>query len=511
MADQDTAQNPVQWIDAPEAGGLDAVSVPQLLAQAWRDERTGVLDLTHGQRTRRIRVRKGAPLGVEADADDAFATFLADTGRISAADRLKIEQLADDRGCPQASAALALKLLDAKALYAALRAEARARITETFDWAAGQYRWTDTDAGTSTEDAKARPFDLLSLLQEELPKRWGSDRLFSAILAVEGICGDVAPRNRRIAEKLGSAGAPAAQALSLLDGSRPLGRILGDCAGDPLAAATLWTVAYAGVMRFGADAAEACRSVDFDFEVEVEVEVAATGASATKASTAVAGAASGDAQTEENPKATALREEVGALLGQLADLDHYSALGLEEDANAAQIKKAYFKAAKKYHPDALGRLDLDDLKDDAAQVFARIAEAFEVLSDPDKKKAYDAGGSEEPEIDTARLAQAETSFRKGEILAKMGNFEGALEYFEPAAELWPEEPAYQAGLGWALYKQPRSDLERAAHHLEIALSQAPEDAVIHFRLGLVLRSAGETNRANELIAKARSIEPDVSE
>jgi len=503
--DQDTAQTPAQWIDAPEAGSLNAVCVPQLLAQAWRDERTGVLDLTHGQRTRRIRVLEGAPLGIEADADEAFATFLSNTGRISAPDRLKIEQVASDRGCSQASAALALKLLDPKALYAALRAETRARIAETFDWAAGQYRWTDT--GASAENAKTRPFDLLSLLQEELPKRWGADRLFSAILAVEGLRGDVAPRNRKIAEKLGNAGAPAAQALSLLDGSRPLGRILGDCAGDPLAAATLWTVAYAGVMQFGTAATEDGESVGFDFEVEV----AATGASAAKASVADACAASGDERPKETPKATALREEVGALLGQLQDLDHYSALGLEEDANAGQIKKAYFKAAKKYHPDALGRLDLDDLEDDAAQVFARIAEAFEILSDPDKKKAYDAGGSEEPEIDTARLAQAETSFRKGEILAKMGNFEGALEYFEPAVELWPEEPAYQAGLGWALYKQPQSHVERAMHHLETALSQAPEDAVIHFRLGLVMRSAGETSRANELIAKARSIEPDVSE
>ena len=501
--DQGTTQNPAAWIDAPETGSLDAVCVPQLLAQAWRDERTGVLDLARGQRTRRIRVRRGAPISVEAD--DSFASFLSDTGQISDTDRLKIEQAASDRGCPQASAALVLKLLDAKTLYAALRAETRARIAETFGWAAGQYRWTDTDGGTCTEDAKARPFDLLSLLQEELPKRWGADRLFSAILAVEALCGDGAPRNRKIAEKLGSAGAPAAQALSLLDGSRPLGRILGQCAGDPLAAATLWTGAYAGVIRFGTQPVEDGQTVGIEFEVEVAASVA----SAARASGA--DAASGDARTEENPKATALREEVGALLRQLADLDHYGALGLEEDANAAQIKKAYFKTAKKYHPDALGRLDLDDLKDDAARVFARIAEAFEILSDPDKKKAYDARGSEEPEIDTARLAQAETSFRKGEILAKMGNFEGALEYFEPAVELWPEEPAYQAGLGWALYKQPQPNVERATHHLETALSQAPADAVIHFQLGLVMRSAGETRRANELIAKARSIEPDVSD
>ncbi|MCA9658257.1 MAG: DnaJ domain-containing protein, partial [Myxococcales bacterium] len=88
-------------------------------------------------------------------------------------------------------------------------------------------------------------------------------------------------------------------------------------------------------------------------------------------------------------RGAALRGEIEQLIGQLGDLDHYSALGLEADANAAQIKKAYFKAAKKYHPDALARLGLGDLKEPAAQVFARIAEAFETLSDTEKRAAYD--------------------------------------------------------------------------------------------------------------------------
>jgi tetratricopeptide (TPR) repeat protein len=111
----------------------------------------------------------------------------------------------------------------------------------------------------------------------------------------------------------------------------------------------------------------------------------------------------------------------------------------------------------------------------------------------------------------ARLAQAETSFRKGQVLARMGNFEGALEYLEPAVELWPDEPAYQALLGWALFKKPQADLERASDHLETALIQAPKDAVVTLRLGLVMRARGETNRANELIAQARAIDPDVHE
>lgn len=493
-----------QWIDAPVEGGLDAVSVPHLLAQAWRDERTGVLHLAHGERERHLLVRKGAPITISSPrGDDEFAAFLANTGRIDGAQRVLIERFAAKRGCPQASAALALKLIDAKALYTAMRTETRARIADTFEWRAGQFRWLD--APPEEQDAKtARPFDTLALLQDELPRRWSTDRLFGALVAIEGLHGDITPGHRKIAQKLAGAGETAAHAIGGLDGRRPLGCILGDCAGDLLAAATLWTVAFSGVLRRIAPPRDAAET-RFDFEVEVAAAKKPAAGNTAKGSQGTANEAS------TNAKADALREEIEGLLRQLGELDHFTALGLEEDASAAQVKKAYFKAAKKYHPDALGRLGLDDLKEAAAQVFGRIAEAFEVLSDPQKRKAYEAGAGEEPEIDAARLAQAETSYRKGEILAKMGNFEGALEYFAPAVELWPEEPAYQMGLGWALHKQPRPDHARAVHHLGIALGQAPEDAVVHYRLGLVLRTAGETNRANELIARARAIDPDVSE
>ena len=84
-----------QWIDAPIEGGLDAVSVPHLLAQAWRDERTGVLQLAHGQRERHLLVRKGAPITISSPrGDDEFAAFLANTGRINGAQRVEVERFA---------------------------------------------------------------------------------------------------------------------------------------------------------------------------------------------------------------------------------------------------------------------------------------------------------------------------------------------------------------------------------------------------------------------------------
>lgn len=65
--------------------------------------------------------------------------------------------------------------------------------------------------------------------------------------------------------------------------------------------------------------------------------------------------------------------------------DYYKILGVERDADAAGIKKAYRKLARKYHPDVSKEAD-------AAARMAEVNEANTVLSDPEKRAAYDALG-----------------------------------------------------------------------------------------------------------------------
>ena len=66
--------------------------------------------------------------------------------------------------------------------------------------------------------------------------------------------------------------------------------------------------------------------------------------------------------------------------------DYYEVLGVDKSASDADIKKAYRKVAKKYHPDT------NPGNAEAEEKFKEAAEAYEVLSDAEKRQKYDQFG-----------------------------------------------------------------------------------------------------------------------
>ena len=91
-------------------------------------------------------------------------------------------------------------------------------------------------------------------------------------------------------------------------------------------------------------------------------------------------------------------------------VDYYKILGIDKTAAPKDIKNAYRKLARKYHP------DLNPNNKDAKQKFQEINEANEVLSDPEKRKKFDQYGKDwqhAEEFEKAKQSQRQTSNQGG--------------------------------------------------------------------------------------------------
>lgn len=77
-------------------------------------------------------------------------------------------------------------------------------------------------------------------------------------------------------------------------------------------------------------------------------------------------------------------------MSKLEKLDYYTLLGLERGASTDEIKLAFRKFARRYHPDRFGA-DEEDKLERATKIYRRGSEAYQILLDPVARKAYDQG------------------------------------------------------------------------------------------------------------------------
>jgi curved DNA-binding protein CbpA len=164
----------------------------------------------------------------------------------------------------------------------------------------------------------------------------------------------------------------------------------------------------------------------------------------------------------KNPTPSAPRDEefvaeIRAVAGTISEKNHYEVLGVERDVAASVIQAAFFRLAKRWHPDRLGA-EFSDVKDLAVRVFARMTEAHQTLSNDSARREYDrlqkGSGADAEQEEVQRVLRAVTAFQKAEVFAKRGNLAEAEKQAAVAVENDPEQAEYVALYADVLSQNP---------------------------------------------------------
>ncbi|MDA8433588.1 MAG: DnaJ domain-containing protein [Nitrospiraceae bacterium] len=191
--------------------------------------------------------------------------------------------------------------------------------------------------------------------------------------------------------------------------------------------------------------------------------------------------------------------------GKYVDLGYYGVLGVKPVASLQEIKSAYYRAAKKYHPDIhFSRAD-DLLKNKLSDIFSYVYEAYATLADPEKRREYDKSVSFRPARVASGGEKAKMKFEEGRAAFKKEQYGEAELLFGQATYFDSSVAVYHFYYGLSLFRQAK--VKAAEKAIARAVKLDPFNADYLAELGFVFTTLGFPARAKGLFEKALKISP----
>ncbi len=240
-----------------------------------------------------------------------------------------------------------------------------------------------------------------------------------------------------------------------------------------------------------------------------------------------------------DPMQTA-KQEAAEAANELADLDtflerlskasdYYEVIGLAPEADANEIKLAYYALARRYHPDRFHIQSGTPQHARISSAFARVTQAYEALTDANARSAYDAAlersrrfsrggrkkasvsGSTEgfefamgaPDVETEEAGQC---FREGFEALQAGQVQLALTRLATAARLSPRDARYRAHYGRALAAGEQTR-RLAESELQAAVKLEPSNPIYRTMLAELYFDLNFHRRAQTELQRALALDP----
>jgi hypothetical protein len=235
-------------------------------------------------------------------------------------------------------------------------------------------------------------------------------------------------------------------------------------------------------------------------------------------------AASRPAPADLDPEILERRKEILELFQSLPLKNHFEVLGVEPGCTDAEVKRAYTKLAKRYHPDVHRDPRLEDLHDVLEGIFIRVGEAWEVLGAARSRASYEARfagghgqgspspanppGSARPQPELY-VAPEETLY-KAQVLLAQARYWDAIQVLEATVpQMEPRRHQHRGRILLArAYAKNPNWVRRAEETLQRIVREDPVNVDAHYELGLLYKAGGLAARAQAMFRRVVELRPD---
>jgi len=227
--------------------------------------------------------------------------------------------------------------------------------------------------------------------------------------------------------------------------------------------------------------------------------------------------------TEDSPRQSGhpidekLRRKILEDYKQVMQSDYFEALGLTRQCGSAEVRRAYYRLAKEYHPDRfLGSGLSQEMSNKINEMFQYVTQAYTVLSNPKNCAEYldELVNGPKKTLNINQVIEAETAYQEGRTFLKNRRFNAAAKQLQRAIELSPEEPEYLTHYAWALFKSAPEQSDKQNRALEVLLASRelnPGLDLTHLYLGHIYQGQGKERPAEKSFELAVQANPHCTE
>jgi tetratricopeptide (TPR) repeat protein len=489
--------------------------LPRLLKDVYVNRKTGALRLRRGDERHGVHFHTGRIVHSETSLDEQSLTgILAKDNDVMESDLQKAAETARSSGRALPLVLIEQGLADDKQISKAMTEAVRASFQRVTQWNDGLYAFEEQPA-TPSEGNSAPEVPTGDLILELIRALPGEEAIGSVVEDLDTLLiPSTDPLLRFQQVQLNPA---EGYALSRVDGTTSAREILQIIPADSAEAArTIVALICLGLI----EGLSGVRRPAETAPIPARPERDETAVSTKKAeSPAPQAAAPSSKQKEQQEKE---RSEISSFFEGLESRNHFELFELSRSATESEIKDAYFKLAKKFHPDAHSDSEFSDLRSKLEAIFVRLGAAYETLRNPKKRANYEAKiGPEKTAAavsSTAPIPPPPPPPDPAQLLKNARRLYGKEKYWDAIQSLEGLVPLTEGKtrvealvlLAKAYLKNPHW-VKRAEEQLLLAVEANPKHVEAHFLLGTIYHDKNLRARATGRFKKVLEIEPQHEE